>query len=398
MTTVSPAEEARQDTLKVLCIIDTLGMGGGAEQLIASLAEPMRQLAVELVFVDLFGWPDDLGKDLEAQSFTVHRLKMKSQWNFIFGLIALSKIVKIHSVKMVWGNLFFGNLYASMLQAIFPQVKGIITLHSCGAQGKVSSTVKSRMVEHFEKFFTTRAKYKVAVSRSVRSHYLSNRHWKDIIVIPNGVDVNKVTTISQATARQNIRESFSIGKPNYLVTVPARFVKEKGHSILIDAIALMDSEYGMKPIFILVGQHTPLVNAVRDKCSEKGLDDLRVRFSHPIPHKELIALMASSDCVVLSSLQEAFGIAAVEAMACNVPVVLTRIDGLAELDPFSSYVHYVEPGDAKQLAAAIAHCLQNHTYADQMSHGMGTIIAKKFDISKCAEKWSDLMISGRCNE
>ena len=56
----------------------------------------------------------------------------------------------------------------------------------------------------------------------------------------------------------------------------------------------------------------------------------RVRFTGRVDRAELPALYRSADAVVCVPWYEPFGIAAVEAMACGIPVVATAVGGLAD--------------------------------------------------------------------
>src|ERR671919_2077761 len=65
---------------------------------------------------------------------------------------------------------------------------------------------------------------------------------------------------------------------------------------------------------------------------------------------QVVPLLSVSDLFVLPSAQESFGLAALEAMACEVPVVASRVGGLPEVveDGVSGYLH--PPGDLDAMA------------------------------------------------
>ncbi len=66
-------------------------------------------------------------------------------------------------------------------------------------------------------------------------------------------------------------------------------------------------------------------------------------------------MQRASYLVMPSTGMESFGLAAIEAFACGLPVIATRQGGLAELVTHEKNGLLVEPGDASALAAAITH-------------------------------------------
>jgi L-malate glycosyltransferase len=66
---------------------------------------------------------------------------------------------------------------------------------------------------------------------------------------------------------------------------------------------------------------------------------------------DAVALLSISDLFLLPSIQESFGLAALEAMACGVPVVASRVGGLPEIieDGVTGFV--CAPDDVDGMAA-----------------------------------------------
>ena len=64
------------------------------------------------------------------------------------------------------------------------------------------------------------------------------------------------------------------------------------------------------------------------QASDYGLEDEVVFLGE---HDDPVALLSVSDLFLLPSIQESFGLAALEAMACGVPVVASKVGGLPEI-------------------------------------------------------------------
>jgi N-acetyl-alpha-D-glucosaminyl L-malate synthase BshA len=81
---------------------------------------------------------------------------------------------------------------------------------------------------------------------------------------------------------------------------------------------------------------------------------------------QVVPLLSAAQVFLLPSSQESFGLAALEAMACEVPVVASRIGGLPELveDGVSGFLH--PPEDLEGMARSAISLLKN----DELHHRM----------------------------
>jgi glycosyltransferase involved in cell wall biosynthesis len=81
----------------------------------------------------------------------------------------------------------------------------------------------------------------------------------------------------------------------------------------------------------------------------------------------IVDYLSASDVLLLPSDQESFGLAALEAMACEVPVIASRVGGLPEVvtDGETGYLSPV--GDVDKMAADAARLLAD----DKLRHEMG---------------------------
>jgi glycosyltransferase involved in cell wall biosynthesis len=91
------------------------------------------------------------------------------------------------------------------------------------------------------------------------------------------------------------------------------------------------------------------------------------------------------DVLVLPSLNEGMGRAAVEAMATGRPVVGSRVGGIQDLVAEGASGLLVPPGDAHALAAAVIHCLSDPAAAAAMGR-RGQAAADAYSIDAMLEK------------
>ncbi|MBI4736825.1 MAG: glycosyltransferase, partial [candidate division NC10 bacterium] len=88
------------------------------------------------------------------------------------------------------------------------------------------------------------------------------------------------------------------------------------------------------------------------------------------------SLLAIADLILLPSEEEAFGLAALEAMSCAVPVVATRVGGLPEVVEDGKNGFLLPPGDVEGMARA---CLD--LLADPGRHGEFRTAARQRAVS-----------------
>lgn len=81
----------------------------------------------------------------------------------------------------------------------------------------------------------------------------------------------------------------------------------------------------------------------------------------------VISILSCADVFLLPSEKESFGLAALEAMACGVPVVATRVGGLPELIVEGESGYLSEIGDVEHMSANILELLKNESHHQLMA-------------------------------
>ncbi len=97
---------------------------------------------------------------------------------------------------------------------------------------------------------------------------------------------------------------------------------------------------------------------IRELVAELGVDD-DVRFIDPQPHHILSTYYRAADVVVVPSRSESFGLVALEAAACGIPVVASAVGGLLTLVDDGDTGFLVPERDPRLFARAIADILDD---------------------------------------
>jgi glycosyltransferase involved in cell wall biosynthesis len=142
---------------------------------------------------------------------------------------------------------------------------------------------------------------------------------KTIQVIPFGVDTRHFCKLSG----NRDEKFFTIGT---VKSLHPRY----GIDILMDAFAILVKRHPGRALRLLIAGEGNQREILETRSRKAGLEEL-ITFCGKVPHQEVPALIARMDVFVALSRQESFGVAAVEAMACECPVVVSDAEGFCEV-------------------------------------------------------------------
>jgi glycosyltransferase involved in cell wall biosynthesis len=172
-----------------------------------------------------------------------------------------------------------------------------------------------------------------------------------LVVVPNGVDATRFAFAAQQ--RQRTRKPSPEGSGPVALCV-ARLSPEKDVGGFLEAAALVAGRLATARFWI--AGDGPLLPTLRHQVRQLGLEgraDLLGR------RDDIPALLAAADLLCLPSREEGLGLAALEAMAAGLPVVATRVGGLAEVVEDGKTGLLVPPGDRAALANALRELLSD---------------------------------------
>jgi L-malate glycosyltransferase len=173
-------------------------------------------------------------------------------------------------------------------------------------------------------------------------------HEGPIRVVPNFVDQTRFRPRSDAGLRHELG-----GDEHALIVHTSNYRALKRAPETVDVLARLGPR--SRALLLLVGDGPDLA-LVRDAAQRRGLSD-RLRFLGEIPDAETVT--ATADVALLPSESESFGLAALEAMACSVPVVTTRVGGLPEVVVDGGTGYLREVGDTAGMAEDVRRLLDD---------------------------------------
>jgi glycosyltransferase involved in cell wall biosynthesis len=185
-----------------------------------------------------------------------------------------------------------------------------------------------------------------------------------------------------AVELDDLRASLGIPRSASTVVMVARLRPEKGHAVLLDALPAVVGQLGRPLHAVLVGDG-PLTAAIVSKA--RSLPGVPV---HMVGHQDDVApWYALADVVAIPSLNDAFPLVAVEAMASGKPVVASAVGGLREAIQHEHTGLLVEPDDPDSLGRSIVDLLANPSLAGTLAAAGNCDYQARFTTERMAAAW-----------
>ena len=196
-----------------------------------------------------------------------------------------------------------------------------------------------------------------AAERDLLLREIGERHRGKTCVIHNGLDTERYQRPPDRDLAV-LREVLALPGDARVVTVVAYLTERKGHRYLLEAVARLRPAF--PNIVLLVVGDGPLQSELAALAASLGISEC-TRFLGV--RQDVPALFALSEVAVLPSLWEPFGLAALEAMAVETPVVVAATGGLPEFVAEGENGYLVPPADARALAESVSRLLADPAMA-----------------------------------
>ena len=238
----------------------------------------------------------------------------------------------------------------------------------------------------------------VVVSEDWRKQ-LRDDYGADAVVIHNGVDAGRFAPID-AARRDALRQRVGVADRFVFLSVGG-IEPRKGSVFLVQAMAELTHMAGLRPVLVVVGGHsfqdyTRYRDDVLATLPGLGLELGRdVILAGSISDAELHEWYRSADALVFPSLKEGWGLAVLEAMAADLPVVSSDIAVLREyLTPDRTAV-MTRAGDPESLAAGMRRLATDGELRKTLVQG-GRELIPAFSWSRAAEEHARLYAAMSC--
>jgi len=187
-------------------------------------------------------------------------------------------------------------------------------------------------------------------------------------VVPNGVDTRQFRPLPGIERR-----------PGRVLVTSSADVPLKGLRFLLEAVAALAPQ---RPIRLVVVGSPRKDGSLLSTLRKLGIQK-QVTFTGPIDPDTLVNQYARASMAVIPSLYEGFGLPAIEAMACGVPVISTTGGALPEVVGDAGLL--VPPGDSAALAQAVAFLYDHPEAAEALGRQGHRRARRHFTWEKAAE-------------
>ncbi|MGW8266471.1 MAG: glycosyltransferase family 4 protein [Longimicrobiales bacterium] len=168
------------------------------------------------------------------------------------------------------------------------------------------------------------------------------------------------------------------GRPR--IVVPRRLFPKNGVEFFVRALPDILAESEVDVVLIGDGPERERLEGLARELGVFG----QVSFLGKRPHKEMPGLLCSGTVAVIPSLMEATSVAALEAMACGVPVAASDVGGLPEIVD-ESVGGLFRAGDEKDLARVVTGLLKDSELPEKGARARERVL----------KEWSNLRLAQR---
>jgi glycosyltransferase involved in cell wall biosynthesis len=361
--------------MRLFLLSTSMGMGG-ADQQILILAKAMRARGHEVRIMALAPL-GPMGEEAQRAGIPTESLELRRTPAHAGRILRLCASIRRWQPDVLHSHMVHANLLASAVRSFTGVPALVATIHSINDGGRVwmaAYRASSAMVDRF-----------TIISRLAAERYISIGAVprRLVQVVPNAVDVEWFRRQPEAGAA--IRRELGLGDAFVWLAV-GRFEEAKDYPSMIAGFARL-SESRSDSHLLLVGKGSLRENVeqlVRAHHLEGQVHFLGVR-------RDVPQIMSAADGYVLSSAWEGMPVVLLEAAAVELPIVSTRVGGVAEVVEDGGSGLLVPPGNPEALADAMKRIEQ---MPEQERRAMGAhgrrLVERQYATNHIMDVWERL--------
>jgi glycosyltransferase involved in cell wall biosynthesis len=358
--------EMSAEKIRVLLCLPYLTIGG-AEKILSQICRGLRREGFHFTVITTKRTLLSQGNSAEwfepstSEIFCLPECLSQESWNGFISYLISSRQVDI---LLQAGSTYVYDLLPE-LKTLFPELKVVDNLFN-----EVGHTANNRKYDYLIDLH-------IVESSPIKSWLLARGESTDRIrLIPNGVELSRFNTGKRPTP------PFDTGGRKFIVGFFGRLSKEKGPDLFVEIAEHLRNE---KDILFVIGGHGAMEDKVREQITARGLEDSvkLLGFCQVETH------LSCCDLLVLPSRQDGRPNVVMEAMAMGIPVIASRVGGLAELvmDGYSGFL--CDALDTRQFAETILTLSKDPVRCEKLRSGARLHAGENFDIRKSVAAFSE---------
>ena len=329
--------------MKILHIITSLG-SGGAEQVLQRIVTSDRYNDHSVVCLRDPGFHS---KKIEQTGVSIKYLGLSSNPLSLIKILRLFHIIRERSPDIVQTWMYHADLIGGCVARMVGVKKVVWGIRGPFDRRRTKLGTKiviyicaglSRLVPS-----TIVVNSNFSQSSHIRAGYVEGR----FLLISNGVPIDHFK--ADTDGRKKIRSELGVSDGDVIIGMAGRYDPYKDHINLLDALQILKYR-DMKFTCLIFGSRVEPTNSdLMKEIERRGLLPDIILLGE---RSDVSDLMTSLDLHILSSAAESFPNAVLEAMACEVPCVVTDVGDTRRIVKDSGFI--VAPENAEELANAIA--------------------------------------------
>lgn len=301
----------------------------------------------------------------------------------------LVDMIKLYGIELLHVHYAIPHAYAGYMAKKMLQDEGInipmvTTLHGTD----ITLVGNHPYYKPAVSFSINHSDYVTSVSQSLKEDtYRLFDIKKEIVVIPNFIENNKESLKKDEPCHRNLMAN----ENEKIITHISNFRKVKRIDDVVKIFYEIQKEVPSK--LMMVGEG-PEKEAAENLCAQLKIHDKVIFFGNS---NEIDKILCFSDLFLLPSETESFGLAALEAMSCGVPVISSNSGGLPEVnqDGITGYLSNV--GDVENMSKNAISILNDENVLSKFKANAKEV-AKTFDILNILPLYEDLYFKALKNK
>jgi glycosyltransferase involved in cell wall biosynthesis len=355
---------------------------GGSEKLVYELISGLDKS----IFSPSIAWFRDMDmvKDFEKLNIALYYVPKIKRLD-LQAVASLSKVIKTTKPQIVNVHHSMPLVYSYFGCKLRNHVKLVYTEHSL-SEVKIDSllwnSVKGYMLKNCDAIIGVSEE----ISNSLRMTY--NLKQKQVYSIKNGVNINKFSK-----GNDEVNQAGAMGHHHVCIVMVANFRKNKNHVFLLKSFSDLRKKYNNVHL-VLIGQgfkNDPenSEHEILDTIKKLNLGSSVSLLGYCQNVSELLSQM---DIACLCSDKEGLPLSLLEAMAAELPIVGTNVEGIRDVVLHNYNGFLVEKGNIQKFANALDILVKDRELRKTFGRRSREIAAQQYSLENCIKEYEKLFM------